>query len=137
MKTIVKLLFLSLLFVSLSCSKYEEGSYFTLKTKMNRITNTWKPVKYYYPNGSSTSEVDEGLITLRKDGSASLQLGEGDLVFNLNGTWNFINDKEGVNVYVSALGQTSNENYEIVKLTSKVLKVRDKNDTVIEYEAID
>lgn len=136
MKTTAKLLFLAILFVGIGCSKYEEGP-FSIKSKMARITNTWKPIKYYYPNGTSTSDVDNGLATLRKDGSATLQLGEGDLVINLNGTWRFIDDKEGINVNVSAFGVNSNEDFEIVKLTSKILKLRDKDGTVIEYKAMD
>ena len=119
MKTTVQLLLVIFLLTSSGCSKYEEGSFFTIRTKKGRITNTWIPVKYVYPNGSSTTDVAEGEITLDKDMSASLSVEFGGTVFSVPGSWKFIDDKQGINVTVSAFNFSDSRNYEIVKLKSR------------------
>ena len=135
MKTTVKLLLVIFLLTSFGCSKYDEGSFFTLKSKKGRITNTWIPVQYVYPNGTSTNDVDEGEITLDKDMNASLSINFNGTIFTIPGSWKFINDKEGINLTVSAFNFTESRDFEIIKLTSKELWVRDKDLVVTHYKA--
>ncbi|WP_299201005.1 hypothetical protein [Brumimicrobium sp.] len=135
MKTATKLILFLFLFTSIGCSKYEEGSFFTLRTKKARITNTWIPVKYVYPNGSSSTNVDEGEITLSKDMTATWKLMFNNEMYTVPGSWKFIGDKQGINVTVSVFNFTESQDFEIVKLKSKKLWVRDSDGVVTHFEA--
>ncbi len=128
MKTIINFLLLALLFTFIGCSKYEDGPAFSLLTKKARITNTWKMEKYVYDNGTSTTDVDEGTMTLNKDMSANLSLGAGGI--SLAGTWEFINDKEGIRITFTIFGTTSTKEYTILRLKSKELWVYDAEESV-------
>lgn len=124
-----------LLITSAGCSKYEEGSFFTVLTKKARITNTWEPVKYVYPNGSSSTDVDEGQIKLDKDMNVSWDIDFDGTTFSVPGKWRFIDDKLGINITVSAFNYQESRDFEILKLTNKELWVRDQNDLVTHFEA--
>ncbi|HZH85752.1 MAG TPA: hypothetical protein VFD77_00450 [Brumimicrobium sp.] len=137
MKTTLKLLLVIFLLTSAGCSKYEEGSFFTIKTKKGRITNTWEPVKYVYSDGSSSTDVVPGKITLDKDMSASVGVEYNGSLVSVPGTWRFINDKEGINITVSLFTYSDSRDYEIVKLKSKELWVRDKDQVVTHFKATD
>jgi hypothetical protein len=135
MKTNVILIMAVLLITSAGCSKYEEGSFFTVLTKKARITNTWEPVKYVYPNGSSSTDVDEGQIKLDKDMNVSWDIDFDGTTFSVPGKWRFIDDKLGINITVSAFNYQESRDFEILKLTNKELWVRDQNDLVTHFEA--
>ncbi|MBW7868215.1 MAG: hypothetical protein H3C31_07830 [Brumimicrobium sp.] len=131
MKLNFKLLSLLLMvFVVVSCSKYEEGG-ISILTKKARLCKTWKPVRYIYKNGTSTTNVDKGLIELKKDQTANWTIYMGSTPVIATGNWNFINDKAGLNINVTAFGFNLNNDYEIVRLEAKDLRVRDKDGTVI------
>lgn len=135
MKITTKLLVLMLILVSMGCSKYDEGSFFTILTKKARITNTWIPQEYIYPNGTSTTDVEEGEIKLDKDMNASMGIDFNGSLIVIPGTWKFINDKQGVRVSLSALSFTQVDDYEILKLTSKELWVKDENGIITHFKA--
>lgn len=135
MKTTAQLLLLLFILTSVGCSKYEEGSFFTIRSKKGRITNTWIPVKYIYSNGTSTTDVARGEITLDKDMSASVGIEFNGAIVSVPGNWKFIDDKLGINVSVSVLSFTDNRDYEIVKLKSKELWVRDNDGMVTHFKA--
>jgi len=135
MKITAQLLLLLFLLTSVGCSKYDEGSFFTIRTKKRRITNTWVPVKYVYSDGSSTTEVTEGEIKLEKDMSASLGIEFNGVMFAVPGKWKFIDSKEGINLTVSAFNYSESRDYEIIKLTSKELWVRDSLKTITHFKA--
>lgn len=128
MKAIMNLLLAVLLISFVGCTKYEDGPGFSLKTKKARITNTWKMEKYVYDNGTSTTDVDEGKMTLNKDMSASMSIGTGG--FSISGTWDFIDDKGGVRLTFNVLNTTTNKEYTILRLKSKELWVYDKDGKV-------
>ncbi len=87
-KVLVILLFAS---VITSCSKYEEGPAFSLRTKTERISNEWIVEKATdIVEGTDITEDYTGEIwDFRKDGTF-FKNGE------LKGNWDFYNDKEAV-----------------------------------------
>src|SRR5690554_5578308 len=121
MKTATKLILFLFLFTSIGCSKYEEGSFFTLRTKKARITNTWIPVKYVYPNGSSSTNVGEGEITLSEDMPAPWKLMFDNEMYAVPRSWKFIGEKQGVNVAVSVFTFAESQGFGIVNLRSERL----------------
>ncbi|HTO39013.1 MAG TPA: hypothetical protein VL021_11355 [Brumimicrobium sp.] len=130
MKTTTQLLLLVFLFTLLGCSKYEEGNASIISAKI-RICRTWEPIKYHYSDGSSTSNVDKGFVTLRKDMTGTIQIGQGALSISINGHWKFFDNNTKINFKANGI----DDDYEIVKLSLNTLKLRDKLNTVIEYEA--
>lgn len=111
---------LSLLFVFTACSKYEEGSKFTILTKKQRMVNTWT-LSSFTVNGNS--QTISGTITwdLQKDGTAVITWSSGGASLSDTGSWDFGNDKADL-VMTDSNGAV--ETYEIVQLKNKDLKVR-------------
>lgn len=103
-----------------ACSKYEEGSKFTLLSKKSRVANTWTLASYTV---DGTSQTLSGTTTweLTKEGGATLTVSGGGFSFSDSGSWAFGNDKQDL-VLTDSDGDT--ETYEIVMLKSKDLKLR-------------
>lgn len=129
MKTIINILLVLFIFSFVGCTKYEDGPAFTLLTKKARITNTWKMEKYIYDDGSSTTNVDGGTMTLNKDMSATLSTSETNGI-SISGTWSFIDNKKGLRISYNVLGMAGNKDYTILKLKSKELWVHDADQKV-------
>ncbi|PHR45439.1 MAG: hypothetical protein COA32_13420 [Fluviicola sp.] len=121
MKTIkiLSLALLAMTFVLGSCSKYEEGPAFSLRTKKARLAGEWKADKYIDSNGNEENANDDGTIEFTKDNTFIVKSGN----FSTTGTWEFTKDKEYVETeftYTSG-GVTVTETNE-----SKILRL--KND---------
>lgn len=129
MKKIINILLVVFLFSVVGCTKYDDGPAFSLLSKKARITNTWKMEKYIYDNGTSTTDVDEGTMTLNKDMSATMSIGVTG-GFALTGTWEFIEDKGGIRLSFNIFNTITNKDYTILRLKSKELWVYDKDDKV-------
>lgn len=116
-------LFASTLLLS-SCSKYDEGSNFTLLTKKSRMVNNWH----------LTSITQDGLalnmsgislhMELMKDGSATNTLSYTVLGQTFEdvavGTWEFNDDKS--KLVLTETGATISDEYTILKLTKDEMK---------------
>ncbi len=116
-------LFASTLLLS-SCSKYDEGSNFTLLTKKSRMVNNWH----------LTSITQDGLalnmsgislhMELMKDGSATNTLSYTVLGQTFEdvaiGTWEFNDDKS--KLVLTETGATVSDEYTILKLTKDEMK---------------
>lgn len=107
-----------------SCSKYDEGSNFTLLTKKSRMVNNWHlmsaSVGGFEINLSGTSKH----LELSKDGSAKYT--EKYIVLGstyegiTNGTWEFNDDKS--KLVLTETGATVSNEYTILKLTKDEMK---------------
>lgn len=120
---IIKLFTFALLTVLVaSCSKYEEGSKFTVLTKKARMANTWTLTSYTY-NGGDNEVNSSNTIKwiLEKEGSATGSFTNGAGTITDAGTWAFIDEKASI-IISDIIGQ--NGTYEIVKLKNKDLKLR-------------
>lgn len=120
-------LFLSifmLLFVFAACNKYEDGPKFTLLSKKDRLANTWKVDKNIAKNGTITypNANDKSTMTIEKDGDVIIF--NGALSISVNGTWQFINDKESIRISINFIGQSTSSEARILRLKNKELWLR-------------
>lgn len=111
---------LSLLLVVTACSKYEEGSKFTVLTKTQRMVNTWTLTSMTY-NGNAQTIQGTHKWKLEKDGKATYSYESGSFTFSDIGTWAFTSDKANVIITDSS---NDADMYEIVQLKNKDLKLR-------------
>lgn len=112
---------LSLLFVFAACSKYEEGSKFTILTKKMRMVNKWTLVNYTINDSAQSLSGVTATMDLQKDGTAIVAYTSGGFTFSDTGKWDFSSDKADL-ILTDSNG--SAETYEIVQLKNKDLKLR-------------
>lgn len=74
-----------------NCKKYANGPAFSLRTRAERVANTWKVENYKINRNDFTSLVSNYTETFSKKGNYSYSWG----IFNESGSWSFQNkDKE-------------------------------------------
>jgi hypothetical protein len=96
-----------------SCNKYPEGPSLSLRTRTQRVANTWK-VENYKVNGSDyTSLVADYTETFSKDGNYSYSWGN----FAGTGTWNFENND--TEIQLNGVSNQSSYRLVILKLEEK------------------
>jgi hypothetical protein len=109
-----------------SCKKYEEGPYFSIHSKKERVANTWKVERAYKNGEDKTSDYSDFRITFTKDEKYTLISNEGGISLNISGTWSFINNKEDIQTTSDNefLGARLVDVYKIVKLKEKEMWVK-------------
>jgi hypothetical protein len=114
-----------------SCGKYEEGPGFSLRTKKARLAGEWDFVEYVDGDGTVTADNDDDYVTFEKDGTYKYTDGN----TSINGTWEFVDDKEKIRVtYTSGNLSVSNDAI-IVRLTNKELWMKDSDGDMTKLEA--
>jgi len=103
-----------------SCSKYEDGPAFSLKTKTARLTGEWEVVEI-----NNQSPVDGGKLTLEfeKDEDFSMQYSYFGYSYSYDGEWEWESDKESIEVTVDG---TTTE-FDIIRLTNDELWFEDES----------
>lgn len=138
MKNLFLAKFLILLLLFSSCGKYEEGPYFSLRTKKGRLCQQW------YAN-----EIVSGSLTIQLDPSTNYIdfYKNGEHKFSSSGWWNytgtasweFASDKEELLIHVVQQNGiqylVTTYTYDILKLTKKKLWLRDDQGQVIKYKS--
>lgn len=125
MKTIIKTLTGTILSVSLltSCKKYEEGPAFSLRSKTERVANSWK-IEYAY------DRIDNLNITADYKGETWEFTKKNNFVKRDNGmvdktgTWEFVSNKEKITIKLPLTTHT----YDILRLREKELWLRDSEE---------
>ena len=124
----VKFLLIAFLAVSASsCSKYDEGSKFTVLSKKSRLVNDWTVDKM---TANGTDVTDSGIIedlNIKKDGDVTTNSTFFGVPTTTQGTWVFDNDKSHV---IISNGEDL-ESYEIIKLKKNELKVQATSNNVL------
>jgi len=115
-------------FTLASCSKYEEGPAISLRSKKERVANTWK-IENAYRNGEDvTGDYDQYSLRLTKGGDATLAalFRSGNLTFEYetDGTWKFESDKEVLNLDFE--NDEADRKYQILKLKEDELWLREQ-----------
>ena len=115
-----------------SCSKYEDGPAFSLRSKKERVANTWR-VERASNNGSDvTSAFDQYQLQMLSDGDATLAalytLGELTFEFETNGTWTL--EDAGEVLRLDFQNNAADESYEILRLKEDELWLREKDGTL-------
>ena len=126
MKHLFKLSLVALLALTAvvsSCSKYDEGSNFSLISAKGRMAGDWKLSSYTVNGSDYTSSMGTVNVTIDKDGTYA-----GTAVYpiigttNFNGTWEFNSDKTTVSMKES--GSSTAEVYTIIELKNKEMKLQ-------------
>lgn len=151
MKRIISLsaLFIGVLFVFTSCSKYDDNPLLSLKSKAARLAGT-NIIERVYQNGQENTDLYEMLsnyeVTFDKDGTGSMEYSGTvfgvtyDVVSDLE--WEFSSDDTKLLVKTRDEGTTEWSDWEestILKLTSDELWVEeyDESDNLMEYHYIE
>ena len=130
MKQSSKIALFSLAFLALAftaCSKYAEGSDFTLLTKKARMVNEWTLESTQLNNvvyTESSSLVRK--CTFNSDGSYMQTISSaaiGSSVLNTSGKWEFSSDK--TKLLLTASGNNYSTEFIIVALKNKELKLKE------------
>lgn len=113
-----------------SCSKYEEGPAFSLRTKKARLAGEWKADKYVSEEGeTSNANNDEGTVEFDKDGTLIYKY-EG---ISISGEWEFTKDKEYLEITIEFFGQQDTEEMKIIKLKNDELWLEGEDGSQIHY----
>ena len=94
-----------------SCSKYEEGPAFTIKSRTERLSKRWTVENYKKNDQDLTSIVADYAETFSKNGAYSYTMN----IFNGSGTWVFQNNDMEIKI-------TDNEDQETRTLFIKKLE---------------
>ena len=122
----IKLFAFALLAVAITaCSKYEEGSKFTVLSKKARMANTWT-LSSLTVNEVSQAISGTNTMLLTKDGSATTTWASGGFSVSEQGTWVFSGNKEEL-IVTDSDGDV--ETYTIIQLKNKDLKLKQVNTT--------
>lgn len=117
-------LFSAVLVVIAACTKYDEGSNFSLLTPKARLVNTWTMTKYEV-NGSDETVNNAGLeIIFYKDNTFKRTFIFGFQVSE-DGDWTFADGKERL---ILTKKDGTIEGYTIVKLKNKEFKAKRTDD---------
>ena len=116
-----------------SCSKYEDGPSFSLRTKKGRLTGEWEVVKI----GTQTAQGNYEIVCeFSKDGSwsqtYSYSYGGQSYSYTYNGNWEWASNKEDLRI-IDTDGDV--EQFKIKRLTNKELWLEDNTSTKWELEA--
>lgn len=122
---------LSLIVVSsltTGCGKYEEGPEFSLRSKKERIANTWRIESASDGGNDVTSAFTAYALMMNKDEEATLTanyaLGEITFQFATAGTWDLINNNEDLELDFE--NNDADRTYQILRLKEDELWLREK-----------
>lgn len=101
-----------------SCKKYDDGPMFSLRSKTERVSNTWRVERATDGGNDVTSSFDQYELQLLSNGDASLaalySLGSLSFEFQTNGTWSFEDSKEDLRLDFE--NDAADRTYEILRL---------------------
>lgn len=128
--TILKtaILFTVFTFIASSCKKYEDGPIVSVRSKEERIANTWVIEKAYDNGNDVTSDYDQYELMMDKDQKAKLttnyKSGNVTFTFATDGVWLFENDKNDLRLDFD--DNDADRVYEILRLTEEELWLKEK-----------
>ena len=121
----------------MSCSKYEDGPAFSLRSKKARLVGEWEVVKITDASGMSYSNTYDITMEFEKDGdftmTASYSYSTYSYSYSQTGDWEWADDKEAVSISLDGSNVTSE--WTILKLKNNELDFRDSDNTKMELEA--
>ena len=112
-----------------SCSKYEDGPSFSLRTKKARLTGEWSVASI---NNENPLVDIGGTFEFEKDGGVKLSMSYEGTSYKLPGSWDWGDAKESIEV--SVLGQSIE--FEIKRLTNKELWLEDEDGYLYKCEKV-
>ena len=119
--------------ISYSCSKYDDGPFFSLRTKKGRLVGEWELDKLIQNGQTQSLDSDYDIIwEFERDGDFEQTLEYGSYSYGYNGDWEFDNNGEELEIEINEYGS---QTYEINRLTNNELwiEINDGGDKT-EYE---
>jgi hypothetical protein len=114
-------------FILPSCKKYEEGPALSLRSKKERISNTWVIESAFRNNVNISDAYKDFILTMNKNGSATLQLKvivfSSEIFLQTDGTWTLEEFNE--NLRLNFENNDYDRYYEIIKLKENELWLRE------------
>jgi hypothetical protein len=111
------------------CGKYEDGPDFSLRSRKERIANTWQVEKATDGGNDVTSSFDQYELQMLRDGAATLaalyHIGDLSFEFQTNGTWDLVNKDEDLQLDFE--NNAADETWEILRLKEKELWLHEKD----------
>jgi hypothetical protein len=111
------------------CQKYDDGPFFSLRSREERIANTWKVDKAMNGSDNVTSAFTQYTLKMTRGRDADLKaeysLGALTFQFETDGTWDFENNSEDLRLDFE--NDAADETYEILRLKEKELWLREKD----------
>jgi hypothetical protein len=146
MKKLLAFIFLSSILLFSECKKYPEGPYISLRSKKERIANTWKLSKYLEDGVDLTSTFNSTFTQFAfyttKDGNYTITRQYYSIITTTeSGTWSLSSNKKDFNLNPSSISAgtlPSTSTWQILKLYEKDFWLRsfDSNGKTIEYHLI-
>jgi hypothetical protein len=130
----ISIALLLMAFVASSCGKYEEGPMISLLPKTMRITSQWKMDKYF-ENGveqTLTADQKDDYLDIKDDGILDVVYVVGSSSTTATGTWELSSSKELLTFKYTYSIFTVNDEYTILRLTTKELWLEKVDGTVTE-----
>jgi hypothetical protein len=122
------ILFTVLTFIASSCKKYEEGPIVSVRSKEERVANTWVIEKAYDNGNDVTSDYDQYDLMMDKDQNAKLtsnyKSGNVTFSFSTEGVWSFENNKNDLRLDFD--DDDADRVYEILRLKEEELWLKEK-----------
>jgi hypothetical protein len=105
--------------ISYSCSKYDDGPFFSLRTKKGRLVGEWELDKLILNGQTQSLDSDYDIIwEFERDGDFEQTLEYGSYSYGYNGDWEFDNNGEELEIEINEYGT---QTYEINRLTNNEL----------------
>ena len=112
------------------CNKYDDGPAISLRSREERVANTWRIESAKEGGNDVTSSFTQYELRLTKGHDAALQanyaLGSLTFSFQTNGTWAFENDDEDLRLDFA--NDAADETYRMLRLKENELWLREKGD---------
>jgi len=110
------------------CGKYDDGPEFSLRSRKERVANTWRVESAMKGGSDVTSSFNQYELKMTKDGDAVLTanyaLGELTFEFDTNGTWDLVNKDEDLKLDFE--NNDADDTYMILRLKEDELWMREK-----------
>ncbi|MCI5056979.1 MAG: lipocalin family protein [Flavobacteriales bacterium] len=110
-----------------SCEKYDEGPLISLKSKEERLANTWVINSAMENDQDATNDYDHYELFMTADGDAELDANyiflDQEFDIETNGTWDLMNNDE--QIVFDYEDDDFDKTYQILKLTEDELKLRE------------
>ena len=119
--------------ISYSCSKYDDGPFFSLRTKKGRLVGEWELDKLIQNGQTQSLDSDYDIIwEFERDGDFEQTLEYGSYSYGYNGDWEFDDNGEELEIQINGDGT---QTFEINRLTNNELwlEINDGGDKT-EYE---
>jgi len=113
--SVILLISLTTAVITTACKKYPEGPAISLRTKSERLANTWKIENYKINGNDYTSLLSDYKETFIKEGSYYYDWG----ILDGNGTWAFQNSNK--EIQLTGNDHQSNRTFFILQLREETL----------------